>query len=90
MTSKLERLRSLSEQLPRNNEDTSEWEWHSFLSLKGSLIDEGIFKRYPPTNNHLRELMRLAIGEPMKAPRSVAARWAKRTAIQLSHEAHAA
>ena len=83
---KLERLRALSEQLSQSETNVLEWEWYSFISFEESLVAEGIFKRHPPTRTHLKELMRIAMGHPMKTPRSIAARWAKRTAIQLSQE----
>ncbi len=90
MSNKLDYLRGLAEQLPVSNTDILEWEWHSFMHFQSRLVAAGILKRRPPTNNHLRELTRLAVGHPPKAPRTVAARWAKRVASQLSQEPHAA
>lgn len=90
MANKLEHLRALAEQLPVSNEDTLDWDWYSLTQFQSRLVTQGILKHRPPTNNHLRELTRLAVGHPMKAPRTVAARWATRVALQLSQEAHAA
>ena len=89
MTSKFEHLRALAEQLSQNDEDRADWEWHSFMRFQADLVEAGILRHRPPTTNHLRELTRLAMGIPMNAPRTVAARWAKRTAGLLSQEATA-
>lgn len=90
MANKLDYLRGLAEQLPVSDADILEWEWYSFMHFQSRLVTAGILKRRPPTNNHLRELTRLAVGHPLKAPRTGAARWAQRIASQLSQEPHAA
>lgn len=90
MANKLEHLRALAEQLPTSSEDQLDWDWHSLTQFQSRLVTHGILKHRPPTNNHLRELTRLAVGHPMQTPRTGAARWAKRVALQLSQEAYAA
>ncbi len=88
MTSKFDHLRALVEQLPQNGEGTTlDWEWHALMRFQADLVKTGVLRNRPPTSNHLRELLRLAMDQPMKAPRAVTARWAKRTAAQLRQEA---
>ena len=86
MVTKFERFQSLAEQSITGSKDPSDWNWHSFIHFQSILLKDGILRHRPPTNHHLRELTRLALGLPFNAPRSVAARWAKRTAGILRQE----
>ncbi len=86
MTSKFDHLRALAEQLPQYGEGPLDWDWNALMRFQADLVQMGVLRNRPPTSNHLRELLRLAMDQPMKAPRAVTARWAKRTAAQLHQE----